>query len=224
MSHPHRSGDISNFKVINTFFLVWIMVIVLSKLRSRTALDHDRRHYKAAKALVKYIWFKRFPKEAYIQSIYIFLCAPFAKTDLLFNISLLQKSKLQISNASLKGDHHPPARLHLHVDLDGAEDWQLCLHHLPGPQHHHRQQCLYCCAKIWKSKDITIVHHHHQPLMINDVTKLLNGNFCSPICKRLNFSDLKPRKKAELSVKINKNYSFIFPPLLKVHQVLMGAC
>jgi len=38
--------------VINTFFLVWIMVIVLSKLRSRTALDHDRRHYKAAKALV----------------------------------------------------------------------------------------------------------------------------------------------------------------------------
>ena len=40
------------FQVINTFFLVWIMVIVLSKLRSRTALDHDRRHYKAAKALV----------------------------------------------------------------------------------------------------------------------------------------------------------------------------
>ena len=200
------------------------MVIVLSKLRSRTALDHDRRHYKAAKALVKDIWFnKGFPKEAYIQSIYIFLCAPFAKTDLLFNISHCKKANY---NSSLKGDHHPPARLHLHVDLDGAKDWQLCLHHLPGPQHHHhRQQCLYCCAKIWKSKVITIVHHHHQPLMINDVTKLLNGNFCSPICKRLNFSDLKPRKKAELSVKINKIASFIFPPgLLKVHKVLMGAC
>ena len=41
-----------DMQVINTFFLVWIMVIVLSKLRSRTALDHDRRHYKAAKALV----------------------------------------------------------------------------------------------------------------------------------------------------------------------------
>jgi hypothetical protein len=38
--------------IANSFFLVWIMVIVVSKLRARTALDHDRRHYKAAKALV----------------------------------------------------------------------------------------------------------------------------------------------------------------------------
>jgi hypothetical protein len=38
--------------IINTFFLIWIMVIVVSKLHSRTAMDHDRRHYKAAKALV----------------------------------------------------------------------------------------------------------------------------------------------------------------------------
>ena len=56
--------------VANSFFLVWIMVvnhtimftnnfalifinfqIVISKLKSQTALDHDRRHYKAAKAL-----------------------------------------------------------------------------------------------------------------------------------------------------------------------------
>jgi len=36
---------------INTFFLVWIMVIVLKKLRSQIAMDHDRRHLKAAKAL-----------------------------------------------------------------------------------------------------------------------------------------------------------------------------
>lgn len=36
----------------NTFFLVWIMVIVVSKLKQRTALDHDRRHWKAAKALL----------------------------------------------------------------------------------------------------------------------------------------------------------------------------
>ena len=56
--------------IANSFFLVWIMVvswdiirhlfllydiefqIVVSKLRARTAMDHDRRHYKAAKALV----------------------------------------------------------------------------------------------------------------------------------------------------------------------------
>ena len=31
---------------------VYVSQIVVSKLRSRTALDHDRRHYKAAKVLV----------------------------------------------------------------------------------------------------------------------------------------------------------------------------
>jgi len=36
----------------NTIFLVWIITIVVSKLRERTALDHDRRHLKAAKALI----------------------------------------------------------------------------------------------------------------------------------------------------------------------------
>jgi len=36
----------------NTTFLVWIITIVVSKLRERTALDHDRRHLKAAKALI----------------------------------------------------------------------------------------------------------------------------------------------------------------------------
>merc|ERR1719468_458942 len=40
---------------VNSFFLVWIMVIVLSKLRSQIALDHDRRHLKAAKALTAII-------------------------------------------------------------------------------------------------------------------------------------------------------------------------
>merc|ERR1719495_2587164 len=34
---------------INSIFLIWIMVIVLSKLNSRIAMDHDRRHLKAAK-------------------------------------------------------------------------------------------------------------------------------------------------------------------------------
>ena len=57
--------------IVNSFFLFWIMgvsyrqiillpspllnfnhQIVLSKLRSQTAMDHDRRHLKAAKALV----------------------------------------------------------------------------------------------------------------------------------------------------------------------------
>ena len=38
--------------VINTFFLFWIMFIVIVKLRSRSAMDHDKRHWKAAKALV----------------------------------------------------------------------------------------------------------------------------------------------------------------------------
>jgi len=38
--------------IVNSFFLFWIMGIVLSKLRSQTAMDHDRRHLKAAKALV----------------------------------------------------------------------------------------------------------------------------------------------------------------------------
>jgi len=37
---------------LNGFFLFWIMGIVLSKLHSQTAMDHDRRHLKAAKALV----------------------------------------------------------------------------------------------------------------------------------------------------------------------------
>ena len=37
---------------INTFFLIWIMVIVVSKLRDRNMKDHETRHYKAAKALV----------------------------------------------------------------------------------------------------------------------------------------------------------------------------
>ena len=124
------------------------MVIVLSKLRSRTALDHDRRHYKAAKALVKCVLFIGFHKEAYTQRIYIFLCAPFAKTNLLFNNSLLQKGKLQMSNASLKGYHHPPAWLHLYVDPDGAKDGQLCLHHLPGRQHHNCQQCFKQCNTL----------------------------------------------------------------------------
>eukprot|EP00090_Calanus_glacialis_P008808 TRINITY_DN17144_c0_g1_i1.p1 TRINITY_DN17144_c0_g1~~TRINITY_DN17144_c0_g1_i1.p1 ORF type:complete len:483 (-),score=95.59 TRINITY_DN17144_c0_g1_i1:231-1679(-) len=36
----------------NTFFLVWIMLIVVSKLKQRIAMDHDRRNLKAAKALV----------------------------------------------------------------------------------------------------------------------------------------------------------------------------
>jgi len=36
----------------NTFFLIWIMVIVVSKLREKTAMDHDRKHWKAAKALI----------------------------------------------------------------------------------------------------------------------------------------------------------------------------
>lgn len=36
----------------NSVFLFWIMGIVLSKLHSQTALDHDRKHLKAAKALV----------------------------------------------------------------------------------------------------------------------------------------------------------------------------
>ena len=54
--------------IVNSFFLFWIMgvsfrkilvsslsfdpQIVLSKLRSQTAMDHDRKHLKAAKALV----------------------------------------------------------------------------------------------------------------------------------------------------------------------------
>jgi len=36
----------------NTFFLIWIMSIVILKLRQNTAMDHDRRHWKAAKALL----------------------------------------------------------------------------------------------------------------------------------------------------------------------------
>ena len=41
--------------VANTFFLIWIMAIVVSKLRAQTAMDHDKRHWKAAKALVSKI-------------------------------------------------------------------------------------------------------------------------------------------------------------------------
>jgi len=36
----------------NTFFLIWIMIIVVTKLRQRIALDHDKRNLKAAKALL----------------------------------------------------------------------------------------------------------------------------------------------------------------------------
>jgi len=36
----------------NTFFLVWIISIVILKLKQRTAMDHDRRHWKATKALI----------------------------------------------------------------------------------------------------------------------------------------------------------------------------
>jgi len=38
--------------ICNSFFLIWIMVIVVSKLRQNTAMDHDRKHWKAAKALI----------------------------------------------------------------------------------------------------------------------------------------------------------------------------
>jgi len=36
----------------NTFFLIWIISIVILKLKQRTAMDHDRRHWKATKALI----------------------------------------------------------------------------------------------------------------------------------------------------------------------------
>jgi len=36
----------------NTFFLIWIMMIVVAKLRRNTAMDHDRKHWRAAKALI----------------------------------------------------------------------------------------------------------------------------------------------------------------------------
>jgi len=38
--------------ICNSFFLIWIMVIVVSKLRQKTAMDQDRKHWKAAKALI----------------------------------------------------------------------------------------------------------------------------------------------------------------------------
>merc|ERR550517_1250846 len=41
--------------VFNTFFLVWVISIVILKLRQKTtvtAADHDQRHWKAAKALI----------------------------------------------------------------------------------------------------------------------------------------------------------------------------
>ncbi|XP_023329104.1 diuretic hormone receptor isoform X2 [Eurytemora carolleeae] len=38
--------------ICNTFFLVWIMVIVVSKLRAQTVMEYDRKHWKAAKALI----------------------------------------------------------------------------------------------------------------------------------------------------------------------------
>jgi len=40
--------------VFNTFFLIWVILIVILKLRQKavTAADHDRRHWKAAKALI----------------------------------------------------------------------------------------------------------------------------------------------------------------------------
>jgi len=38
--------------ICNTFFLIWIMVIVVAKLCEKTAMDHDKKHWKAAKALV----------------------------------------------------------------------------------------------------------------------------------------------------------------------------
>jgi len=38
--------------ICNTFFLISIMVIVVSKLCEKTAMDHDKKHWKAAKALV----------------------------------------------------------------------------------------------------------------------------------------------------------------------------
>merc|ERR1719153_142833 len=36
----------------NTFFLIWIISIVILKLKQRGAMDHDRRHWKATKALI----------------------------------------------------------------------------------------------------------------------------------------------------------------------------
>jgi len=40
--------------VFNTLFLIWVILIVILKLRQKavTAADHDRRHWKAAKALI----------------------------------------------------------------------------------------------------------------------------------------------------------------------------
>jgi len=40
--------------VFNTLFLIWVILIVILKLRQKavTAVDHDRRHWKAAKALI----------------------------------------------------------------------------------------------------------------------------------------------------------------------------
>jgi len=36
----------------NTFFLIWIISIVILKLKQRTSVDDDRRHWKATKALI----------------------------------------------------------------------------------------------------------------------------------------------------------------------------
>merc|ERR1719320_2403038 len=38
--------------ICNIFFLIWIILVVMSKLRQQAVLEHDRRHYKAAKALI----------------------------------------------------------------------------------------------------------------------------------------------------------------------------
>ena len=55
----------------------------------------------------------------------------------------------QILKTFLIGDYHPPAWVHLHVDIDGPEDGQLCIHCLPGFQHHRHHPCYHS-------------HHHLQ--------------------------------------------------------------
>jgi len=43
---------VSVLLLLNTFFLLWIMLIVVSKLHFQNSLDFDRRHIRAVKALV----------------------------------------------------------------------------------------------------------------------------------------------------------------------------
>lgn len=38
--------------VINFLFLTWVVIIVVSKLNQQAVLDHEKRHFKAAKALI----------------------------------------------------------------------------------------------------------------------------------------------------------------------------